>query len=66
LQAADGEPNRIAHEWICLPRIKHNKTTRVADEDPPEEYRGQAIFRRSQGVFLEFYWRSEGYVLNIE
>jgi hypothetical protein len=24
----------------ALPRIKDNKTTRVADEDPPEKYRG--------------------------
>jgi hypothetical protein len=35
-----------------LPRIKDNKTIRVADEDAPEEYRGQqSIFLRRQGVF---------------
>jgi hypothetical protein len=30
----------------ALPRIKNNKTIRVADEDAPEEYRGQ------QSIFL--------------
>jgi hypothetical protein len=48
-------------------RIKDNKTIGVADEDAPEEYRGQqAIFLRRQGVFPGLCWSREGYLLYVE
>jgi hypothetical protein len=47
--------------------VKDNKTIRVADEDAPEEYRGQqSIFLRRQDVFPGFCRRREGYLLNVE
>ena len=49
----------------ALPWFKDNKTIRVADEDAPEEYRGQqSIFLRRQDVFPGFCRRREGYLLN--
>ncbi len=52
---------------LHLPRIKDNKTIRVADEDAPEDYRfQQSIFLGHQGVFPGACWRREGHLLDVE
>jgi hypothetical protein len=57
----------VRRESSALPRIKDNKTIRVADEDAPEDYRGQqSIFLGRYGVFPGVCWRREGYLLNVE
>ena len=57
----------VRRESSALPRIKYHKTIRVADEDAPEDYRGQqSIFLGRYGVFPGVCWRREGYLLNVE